>query len=202
MSSLELCCVCWKKGGELCGRCKSSCYCSKECQKEDWSLHKKVCRIAAAAPPKSERPSPYHIQAIFCPENTDTYEFVWVKCFPNLDHPEGPRFIPTNVSIRDIFGRDKSGITTNGYFWGPGLPGVIYPHLTASFFPAEMKSGNNRPLLIVGSVHEFGLHGDSLPRFVDATLADMRATRAGVAPIQFAVHWPECPDELNFDGII
>ncbi len=36
-------CICGKTGLNRCSRCKTKSYCSKECQKADWSSHKKVC---------------------------------------------------------------------------------------------------------------------------------------------------------------
>ncbi len=40
----KLCSFCRKPGDlKKCGKCKSSAYCSVECQKEDWTLHKVVC---------------------------------------------------------------------------------------------------------------------------------------------------------------
>ena len=34
---------------KLCAKCRSAQYCSRECQKDDWKQHKKVCAINAAA---------------------------------------------------------------------------------------------------------------------------------------------------------
>lgn len=41
------CGLCGKTGGELsaCGKCKVRFYCSRECQKEDWKVHKRACGI-------------------------------------------------------------------------------------------------------------------------------------------------------------
>ena len=37
---------CGKKGDKTCNRCKKAKYCSAECQKADWSIHKKECKAA------------------------------------------------------------------------------------------------------------------------------------------------------------
>lgn len=37
-------CYKWNPGNFMrCSRCKSACYCSRECQVRDWSMHKKKC---------------------------------------------------------------------------------------------------------------------------------------------------------------
>jgi len=45
-STKEICSSCGKEevGMRCCGRCKSLYYCSKECQKEDWISHKRLCQ--------------------------------------------------------------------------------------------------------------------------------------------------------------
>jgi len=40
----RLCVVCSKKGNKICGKCFSQYYCSKECQAEDWKIHKLTCQ--------------------------------------------------------------------------------------------------------------------------------------------------------------
>ncbi|KAF2119637.1 hypothetical protein BDV96DRAFT_486694 [Lophiotrema nucula] len=47
------CATCSKAGSEapnlkICAKCKSTLYCSRECQKADWKSHKKVCSQQAA----------------------------------------------------------------------------------------------------------------------------------------------------------
>jgi hypothetical protein len=44
-SSEAMCQVCFTSdsGNRLCGKCKKVYYCGKECQRQDWSTHKKVC---------------------------------------------------------------------------------------------------------------------------------------------------------------
>jgi len=43
------CCACGKRGEtQRCSRCRSAVYCSRECQKSDWGVHRKTCRSAKA----------------------------------------------------------------------------------------------------------------------------------------------------------
>ncbi|KAJ6243274.1 hypothetical protein M0813_22415 [Anaeramoeba flamelloides] len=43
---ISKCSFCQKKVGMLkCSRCKRAFYCSRDCQKNDWSKHKKVCKV-------------------------------------------------------------------------------------------------------------------------------------------------------------
>ena len=43
-----LCGHCYKAGApSLCSKCTKVAYCDKECQKEDWKAHKKICRDAS-----------------------------------------------------------------------------------------------------------------------------------------------------------
>ncbi len=39
-----LCGICLEKSTHICSVCKSRYYCSLNCQKKDWKLHKKVCK--------------------------------------------------------------------------------------------------------------------------------------------------------------
>ncbi|XP_023324487.1 zinc finger MYND domain-containing protein 10 isoform X2 [Eurytemora carolleeae] len=38
------CIICGKQGNNRCSRCKKQNYCSRECQKEHWKTHRKICK--------------------------------------------------------------------------------------------------------------------------------------------------------------
>lgn len=38
------CNVCGKHGSKKCARCENVMYCSRECQRKDWKIHKTVCK--------------------------------------------------------------------------------------------------------------------------------------------------------------
>ena len=42
---VNICSVCGSEGAKRCGKCRSVCYCSVECQKKDWKDHKKACKV-------------------------------------------------------------------------------------------------------------------------------------------------------------
>lgn len=44
---MSFCNVCGFPGNNTCADCKGVVYCSRECQKENWSTHKKLCALAA-----------------------------------------------------------------------------------------------------------------------------------------------------------
>lgn len=41
---VKSCSVCSKYPSRACSRCKTSAYCSKQCQKEDWKVHRDYCK--------------------------------------------------------------------------------------------------------------------------------------------------------------
>jgi MYND finger len=43
------CAKCGKKGGKKCAKCQQVFYCSRECQSEDWKLHKAFCKLAVSS---------------------------------------------------------------------------------------------------------------------------------------------------------
>ena len=47
------CDVCSSLGAKPCARCKRTFYCSAECQKSAWKMHKKKCK-APTSPPATE----------------------------------------------------------------------------------------------------------------------------------------------------
>ncbi|THW44457.1 hypothetical protein D6D21_04883 [Aureobasidium pullulans] len=82
------CTVC-PRPGKACSRCNCSFYCSKECQKVDWPLHRTLC---ASFEHFKERPSLDVRRAIHFPVKGSRPEFVWLSMNgdyfynqPNLD---------------------------------------------------------------------------------------------------------------------
>jgi hypothetical protein len=74
------CTVCRKDSGiSCCGRCKSTSYCSKECQKSDWRMHKLLCDSFSKFP-VSSRPTPDHIHAVLFDPDEAKPKFIWLRC--------------------------------------------------------------------------------------------------------------------------
>ena len=76
-----VCVMCNQPGTKRCGRCLDARYCSTECQKADWTLHKPLCKHFAMFK-DANRPSAAHFRAIVLPENEDSPKFVRVKTKP------------------------------------------------------------------------------------------------------------------------
>lgn len=74
----EDCCVmCYTIPGRLCKRCRSTYYCSRDCQRSDYASHKHLCRQLSTEP---SRPSPEHKRAIFFPVDEDQPRLIWIPC--------------------------------------------------------------------------------------------------------------------------
>ncbi|KAL8733144.1 MAG: hypothetical protein Q9166_002336 [cf. Caloplaca sp. 2 TL-2023] len=72
----EVCANCLSVATEHCKRCKSSWYCSRECQSADWIYHRFLCRQFSDF---KDRPDSTCVRAIFFPENDRNPRFVWLK---------------------------------------------------------------------------------------------------------------------------
>ncbi|KAF7959544.1 hypothetical protein EAE96_001160 [Botrytis aclada] len=74
---LFACAFCCKSNSskKQCGSCKSIIYCSRECQRLDWSFHKSFCKAFASLPP---RPSDGHSLALYFPVDLDP-RLEWVR---------------------------------------------------------------------------------------------------------------------------
>jgi hypothetical protein len=74
-STTTTCTFCGKGASELCARCKSLSYCSKECQTADWKVHKLLCATLKmfTAPPESDLR-----RAVLFPQDDDAPKWVWI----------------------------------------------------------------------------------------------------------------------------
>ena len=72
------CATCKKTGSEAenlkrCAKCQTTYYCSRDCQKADWKVHKKVCSKNASSQPSSSKSDPSKV------EHSDNYNSTPVK---------------------------------------------------------------------------------------------------------------------------
>jgi hypothetical protein len=77
----SLCAMCDKQGIHACSGCHSIRYCSKLCQKTDWTLQKLLCKTYADfsdafRPPKIIK---LYKRAIYFPELGERPRFIWVR---------------------------------------------------------------------------------------------------------------------------
>lgn len=93
-SHKSICAVCSKDDPQVCARCGSIIYCSKECQVADWKTHKLLCahfKEFSTAPAKDMR------RAILFPADSDKPKFVWIATVWNpsvgLENSDAERFI-------------------------------------------------------------------------------------------------------------
>lgn len=69
--------MCGDPAPNLCKQCQSSQYCSRECQRADWPVHKQLCGPFTTGP---ARPNTRCKRGIFFPVDSATPRFVWVPC--------------------------------------------------------------------------------------------------------------------------
>lgn len=81
----QKCSMCNKTTSQRCKNCSCSLYCSSECQKTDWPVHKILCsqfKDFSAPPNELSR------RGIFFPEGEKRPKFVWANC-PWVEENEG-----------------------------------------------------------------------------------------------------------------
>jgi hypothetical protein len=109
------CIVCCESCTLHCPTCKSAYYCSRKCQKNDWSTHKLFC-AAYASFSLSSRPSSQHLRACFFPADSDRPEMVWVPWKLHKDEDGQyclPEFDPTLGLDRSLVIRRNATLNRN-----------------------------------------------------------------------------------------
>lgn len=78
---MTLCDECDNEGPLRCVGCGSGWYCSKECQKKAWSLHKILCKSVKEFQdrPEAEEPGEKYTRAIYFHPDEGAPRFVWLK---------------------------------------------------------------------------------------------------------------------------
>jgi hypothetical protein len=87
--STSTCTICNGSDAKYCSLCHSISYCSPECQKLDWPLHKTICKTFTAL---DSRPSPSHKLAILFPVDSKHPQLIWIKCERHVDDEDGIAF--------------------------------------------------------------------------------------------------------------
>ncbi|KAF2445898.1 hypothetical protein P171DRAFT_431282 [Karstenula rhodostoma CBS 690.94] len=82
----QTCIICNGSNAKSCSSCHSISYCSQKCQKDDWSLHKTLCKTFTTLPP---RPSPSHKLAILFPVDSKDPQLIWIECKRRVDDEDG-----------------------------------------------------------------------------------------------------------------
>lgn len=85
---LHTCILCEAPGARACARCRSCHYCSKECQLDDWPVHKLVCASFTKFD-TSTRPSKDHFLGIMFGQDEARPRFTWLHCPSRLDDDTG-----------------------------------------------------------------------------------------------------------------
>ena len=107
-----VCTACNKPNTSFCNRCKSARYCSKECQKADWPVHKLLCATFSAFD-VAARPTGDHFRAIFFPVDEGKPKFIWlhVERLQDEDDETGCQ-APRNEARDSLMGSETCVRTT------------------------------------------------------------------------------------------
>lgn len=104
-STPRLCTICNKQNANYCARWKSIFYCSKTCQRADWSTHKLLCPSFSSFA-DANRPSANHYRAvIFDPDETKP-KLTWLRS-RLLDKDEEDEADHQTLEYKKIIGEDS-----------------------------------------------------------------------------------------------
>jgi hypothetical protein len=113
------CIICNGSNTKLCSSCRSISYCSPQCQRSDWSLHKMVCKSFTTLP---SRPSTAYKLAILFPVDSRVPQLEWIKCDRRIDDEDGVAWEKSctehlleieNLDLRYRHSREFKSITRN-----------------------------------------------------------------------------------------
>ncbi|KAI1166662.1 hypothetical protein F5B18DRAFT_605265, partial [Nemania serpens] len=144
------CIYCENKGQFTCQGCKNARYCSLECQKKDWPVHRLLCSNPSVTP----RPSPSHFVAILFPAREAKPRLIWIQqfsahhyFFPIIDCWLGPyaRYANMITDMNVLLEETGHGAVGHGLFMigineQPLLHVPVNESIVALGKPGQMKS--------------------------------------------------------------
>ncbi|KAK9343380.1 hypothetical protein V1522DRAFT_413292 [Lipomyces starkeyi] len=86
--ALPDCTICNAAGAHYCARCRSTAYCTLECQQADWPLHGLICANFARVSQTVPGPN-YRLAVVFPTEVNSRPRCVWLEIEPNAPGWEG-----------------------------------------------------------------------------------------------------------------
>ncbi|KAI1357329.1 hypothetical protein F5Y08DRAFT_352721 [Xylaria arbuscula] len=72
------CLICNKPNAKYCSRCKGASYCSEECQRADYAIHKLLC-TGFSEFAITDRPTENHVRAIYFPMSRENPGLFWLE---------------------------------------------------------------------------------------------------------------------------
>ncbi|KXS95582.1 hypothetical protein AC578_3269 [Pseudocercospora eumusae] len=85
-SDQQPCIICANPKAKRCTSCRSSAYCSTVCQKQDWKIHRLLCKQLQDT--ISTRPTPAHRLCILLPKDEGTPRLVWLDSSEEVQQRE------------------------------------------------------------------------------------------------------------------
>lgn len=178
------CIICGSANAKDCKSCKSAAYCRVKCQRVDWPIHKLLCKVITAVPP---RPSEDHILGIRFPDDSKNPQLVWVECKTIQLHNDENKF--HDAQIKAHLGNDSPApgrmIISSNNFRGLKIDHTIIvwcrdnfgydgsrPNLCAIETSGGKCSYDYKGPLV--ALHQIGLASDPYAFYKDVTLEDLR----------------------------
>ncbi|KAI9052185.1 hypothetical protein LZ554_003545 [Drepanopeziza brunnea f. sp. 'monogermtubi'] len=149
----SVCTVCHNPdSSKRCSACKVARYCSHECQKKDWALHKLVCKFLQNHPPDSE---PQEIECVKIHSPHTRYESVKVSSkhpvFGTMPLPVTVKFGLPLVMYREMEGLPRGQETDNQHATWLNIDphsGFAPPYWQGGIGTVVVASADGKPLTV------------------------------------------------------
>lgn len=158
------CIWCGNEDTEICKGCQDARYCSKQCQKKDWPVHKLVCSKFAAA---RDSPGDNYYRCLYFPTDGSGPNFVWLHFETVLAWSPEAKALLDNVNFAGSgatmdtgLGREL-GYNLNICYRSAFLGDGSLTNKSIAKLAGVMNSDRFRgPFLVLGHVDDFDIDGE------------------------------------------